>query len=189
MQKIGALLDCHAGEPAWIFGKGPSLDAFPMNSAGPLRLCINESVRAVPSPTYFFAHDEGPIKNVADAWPAKCRAILQPVRAEYAKDCGIPEKLLYTYEKRFADNAVRDLDAEGIAKRSALYGNTGTVHCAIHFCRLIGVSRVVMVGFDGSGGYAKAIGLPDGGAAHERIKSDSKSLLTALEFPFNFFGD
>ena len=34
----------HDGQTAWIFGKGPGIDRFPMESAGPLRICINESV-------------------------------------------------------------------------------------------------------------------------------------------------
>lgn len=187
MQHIDALIDQYAGQPVWIFGKGPSLDQFQMADAGPGRVCINESVRAVPSPAYFFAHDEGPIRNTADDWPEGCRAVLQHERAVFAEACGIPSDLIYVYEKRYADNTVRDMDAAGIARHRSLYGNSGTVHCAIHFCRLIGASRIVMVGFDGTGGYAKSINLPDGGADHDRIRRDSVSLLNTLEIPYEFF--
>ena len=186
-QSIRRLLNAHAGEVAWLFGKGPSLDELPMATAGPLRIVINESLRAVPQPTYFFAHDEVPIANVATDWPKGCKAILQPVRAEFALECGLPATSLYVYTKCTDNNAVRDMSASEIAVHASLYGNSGTVHCAIHFCRLIGASRIVMVGFDGKGGYAAKVGLPDGGAEHGRIRRDSISLMTTLDIPHQFF--
>jgi len=169
------------------FGKGPSLDDFSFNEAGASRICINESLCAVPHPMYFFAHDEGPIRNVSREWPAKCMAILQQPRAFYAKECGIPRNALFVYEKRYCDNQVRDMDARQIARHGCLYGNSGTVHSAIHFCRLIGASKITLVGFDGTGGYAKRIDLPDGGADHDRIRRDSVSLLTTMQIPYEFF--
>jgi len=188
MKHIDALLNRHAGQTIWIFGKGPSLDDFQVASAGEVRICINESLRAVPRPTYFFAHDEGPIHNVANTWPEQCSAILQLPRAIFAEQCGIPTDAIFVYEKRYCDNAVRDMNAASLARHRCLYGNSGTVHCAIDFCRLIGATRVVMVGFDGTGGYAKSIHLPDGGAEHDRIRRDSVSLLNALAIPYEFFG-
>ncbi len=93
MQRIAQLLNRHSEEPAWICGKGPSLDDFDFAcQAGPLRICINESTKAVPTPAYFFAHDEGPIRNVAKEWPKSCAAILQPVRAEFEPSAGSPTK-------------------------------------------------------------------------------------------------
>ncbi len=65
--------------------------------------------------------------------------------------------MIYAYEKRLIDDSLRDASPEVIAARNSLYGNSGTVHSAIHFCRLIGVSRITMVGFDGAGGYANCI--------------------------------
>jgi len=62
---IAELLNCHAGDAAWIFGKGPSLDGFDFATAGRLRICTNESLVVVPEPTYFFAHDGVPIQRVA----------------------------------------------------------------------------------------------------------------------------
>ena len=56
---IDALLNRHIGETAWLFGKGPSLDQFEIRLAGPLRICINESLGRVLQLSYFFAHDEG----------------------------------------------------------------------------------------------------------------------------------
>jgi hypothetical protein len=188
MQRIDVFLGRHLNQPVWIFGKGPSLDHFSFNEVGQARICINESLRAVPDPMYFFSHDEGPIRNVAEEWPLGCRAILEQPRAIYAESRGIPSDWTFVYEKRLCDNKVRDMDAHGIAKHVSLYGNSGTVHCAIHFCRLIGASKITMVGFDGTSGYAKKVNLPDGGAEHDRIRRDSVSLLNAIGIPFEFFG-
>ncbi|MCA9178828.1 MAG: hypothetical protein KDB14_30405 [Planctomycetales bacterium] len=186
MRRIGELLSRHSGEVAWIFGKGPSLDQFSMDDAGRLRICINESLCVVPEPTYFFAHDEPPIRNVAHQWHSGCFAVLQQPRALFAVGCQIPEDQIYVYEKRHADNRVRDMNAAQIAECGALYGNSGTVHSAIHFCRLIGAVKVVLVGFDGCGGYAKSLNMPPGGAAHDRIRQDTVSLLKTMGLDYEF---
>jgi hypothetical protein len=117
VQTIGELLRSHPGAEAWIFGKGPSLDSFDVTQAGPLRICINESLTVVPSPMYFFAHDEVPIRRVADRWPDGCRAILQSERAVYGSSCGIPVGSIWTYAKSERDVEVLDWSAEQIAQR------------------------------------------------------------------------
>jgi len=48
----------HKGEQAWLFGKGPSLDAFDMGDAGELRATVNHACYAVPAPVYCFSHFE-----------------------------------------------------------------------------------------------------------------------------------
>jgi len=188
MQTITELLDVHKGEEAWIFGKGPSLDRFDFALAGALRICINESLAIVDSPTYFFAHDEGPIERVASNWPHRCRAILQPVRGDWAVRCGIPMSDVFTYEKRDRDVEVLDWPAAKIAQRARLIGLTGTVHSALHFCRLIGVSSVVFVGMDGRGGYARCVGLsaPVGGGRHDAIRRDSIMIAERLKLTYRF---
>ena len=188
MNKVGQLMMRHEGETAFVFGKGPSLDHFDIDQAGPLRICINESIRSVPRSAYFFAHDELPIRRAAECWQSGCRAILQLPRAELACDCGIADESIYVYDKRQGEGHSTTLTAEQMAARNCLYGNSGTVHSALHFCRLIGASRVELIGFDGAGGYAKCLGLPAGGAQHERIRRDSVNLLEILQIPFEFFG-
>ena len=103
MRTIAELLNQHAGEEAWLFGKGPSLDEFDMQTAGKLRISINESALVVPNAMYFFAHDEPPIERVANRWPSDCRAVLQPVRARFAQAAGVPDDAIFTYEKRERD--------------------------------------------------------------------------------------
>lgn len=188
MKTIADLLNAHSGEEAWIFGKGPSLDSFDMRCAGPLRICINESLLCVPKPTYFFAHDEPPIQRVATHWPGACRAVLQPVRGACAVKCGIPDVAIYTYDKRERELEVLDWPAEKIAQKAMLLGMTGTAHSAIHFCRLLSVSSIVFVGMDGKGGYAHCIGLPAplGGGRHDQIRCDTINVTERLAIAYRF---
>lgn len=188
MQSIKDLCSVHKSGEAWLFGKGPSLDKFDHDSAGPLRICINESALHVPCPTYFFAHDEKPIYRVAVNWPFGCRAILEPTRSAFAVEVGWPNEHIYVYNKRQGDRRSLEWSADEIAEHEALYGRSSTVHSAIHFCVLIGVSRIIFVGFDGSGGYARRLNLkvPRGGGAYPRIRHDSEVMLTQLRIPSVF---
>ena len=186
MKSIGALLGCTDAKTAWVFGKGPSLDGFDMDRAGPLRICINEAISVVPCASFFFAHDEVPIQRAAEIWDAECKAVLQPKRAEHAIRCGIPRESIFTYEKKRGDQSVLQWPSDEIAKQSSLYGQSGTVHSAIHFCKLLGVISVFMIGFDGGGGYAKCLELKSGGSHHSKIREDSISMFEVLEIEFDF---
>ena len=52
------LSEKHKGEQAWLFGKGPSLDAFCMDDAGALRATVNHACLVVPDASYCFSHFE-----------------------------------------------------------------------------------------------------------------------------------
>ena len=121
------------------------------------------------------------------AWPSGCCAVLQGVRAELACSLGLAPESICTYEKALQDKAVRDASAEEIAASGKLFGDSGTVHGALHFCRLVGVSEVILVGFDGGGGYARCLAMPDGGAAHDQIRQDCIALLQALGMRHRFW--
>jgi hypothetical protein len=188
MHHLSELLRCHDGSQAWIFGKGPSLDVFDARGAGRLRICINESLLRVEVPTYFFAHDERPISHVAEHWQSGCKAILEPDRANFAAHKGIPPDDIYVYRKCEQDFNVLHLTPEEIAKSGQLLSLSGTVHSAIHFCRLVGAAALVFVGIEGRGGYANSLGLelPPGGGQHSRIRRDAIRVLEALEMPYEF---
>ena len=72
----------------------------------------------------------------------------------------------------------------------SLFGFTGTVHSALHFCRLIGVSKLRFVGMDGTGGYAPSIGLatPTGGGQHDLIRRDTIKIANRLGLAYRFVG-
>ena len=188
LRSIAELLGRHNGAEAWIFGKGSSLDDFDISTASPLRICINESLLVVSEASYFFAHDEVPIQRVAPYWPSGCCAILQPVRGNYAVSRGIPSDAIFTYEKRERQLDVLNWPAERIAREASLLGLTGTVHSALHFCRLIGAVSVVFVGMDAGPAYARCLDLapPPGGGRHDLIRRDSIMVAKDLGLDYQF---
>ena len=189
MQTIAELLGKHPHEEAWIFGKGPSLDRFDFATAGPLRICINESVLTVPGATYFFAHDELPIQRAAAAWPMRLSCHLAAGSSQLRGNKRHSGRLRFLPTQNVSVNLeLLDWSPEKIAQKSSLLGLTGTVHSAIHFCRLIGVSSVVFVGMDGTGGYAQCIGTPPppGGGQHDVIRRDSITIAKRLGLAFRF---
>lgn len=180
-----------SGSSAWLFGKGPSLDTFDMQRAGNLRICINESLIRVPNPTYFFAHDEKPIQRVATDWPAGCTGVLETSRAQFAVSCGVPSDDLICYDKHQLSAGESLEQFLNLPGRKTLVGISGTVHSAIHFCKLIGVAHISLVGFDGAGDYAPSLNLamPVGGGQHDRIRKDSIRLMDALGLEYEFRAD
>ena len=185
-KSLKSLKHRHQLETAWIFGKGPGLDQFDMSLVGPLRICINESLNLVDNPTFFFAHDEIPIRRVAANWNKECCAILEPERAKFAVDCGIPPQQIYSYLKRSRGDFDSLTDVQEVVESNSLLGMTGTVHSAIHFCKLLGVKSVKLIGFEGRGGYASRLNVPGGGGRHELIRNDSVRLLQMLGLDFEF---
>jgi hypothetical protein len=49
---VDGLLDKHKGEEAWLFTKGPSFDDFDMNTAGKLRIGVNNACEFVSDVVY-----------------------------------------------------------------------------------------------------------------------------------------
>lgn len=188
MTGLTALLEREAGQTAWIFGLGPGLDWFEMAKAGPLRICINESLLFVQQAKYFFAHDERPIRRVAPTWPTGCQAILEPARAQLAIECGIPTENVCEYIKAEQDQSVLSWNPSQIAKAGKLYGCTSTTHSALHFCRLIGAIRIMLVAMEGRGGYAHQIGLAAPGRGHHfpGIRQNTIRALEAMGFQYEF---
>ena len=131
-RKVSELYNKHKSERAWIFGKGPSLDLYSREKIGSLRICINESLWQVDWPTYFFAHDELPIKRVAPDLPNGCTAILQHERAIFAVQCGVPPEQIRVYKKaktpsgptRMALHDNQAYELAGWTNRNRTFGNS-----------------------------------------------------------------
>lgn len=151
MRTLKDFLGAHAGETAWLFGKGPSLDAFDMNTAGPLRCAINDVVKEVPGCRYGFANDS--VRDWAHVYrpgqvlftPERLmrNEFLQPVQP------GI-EVVLFPDDhddERLAWPAAR-LATEGLAVRRGTLGSAGQV------LAVMGVRKIVCVGIDGGGRHA-----------------------------------
>lgn len=191
---IGDYLDRWKGETAYLFGKGPSLDTFPMASAGPLRITINEAALVVPDPTFMFAIDGKPLTNIGTP---PCMAILGP--DEVSKRFDASGNLLHagrTYQRgsfetyrKHTGRDILDWPKEKVAAAGELYFDGGTVQPAAHFAWMLGVIEVVLVGFDGYGPYAKILGMGDGGPSnrHLAIRTTLLAELDHLDLPYRFW--
>lgn len=150
---LADFLGMHAGETAWMFGKGPSLDAFDMAEAGPLRCAINDVVKVVPACTYCFARD--PVARWAHHYRPE-HVLFQPAAINndiHAIKSKLPcERIWFADERndwreRLAWPAER-MAAEGIAVLA------GTLGSAEQILRIMGVGRILCVGIDGGGQHA-----------------------------------
>jgi hypothetical protein len=138
----------HAGETAWLFGKGPTLDRFDMREAGPLRCAVNDVVRYVPECVYAFAND-----SIAP-WVqhyAPPTVLFQPgrTRRDHAWESPAPPCELVVFEdtpsQRLPSRNPRDL-------ADCLEVRRGTIGSAVQILWIMGVSKICCVGIDGGGG-------------------------------------
>ena len=141
----------HAGETAWLFGKGPSLDLFDLATAGPLRVAINDVVKEIPGCVYGFAND-----SVAH-WQHVYRPeliLFSPQRTidEGFIAYGTPPCEVVGYSDAHGDDRL-DWPAERLATEG-LAIRPGTLGSALQILKLMGVVRVVLVGIDGGGKHA-----------------------------------
>lgn len=150
---LSSLLNCHKGETAWVFGKGPSFDSYDDSKVGSLRLCINHTVLFVRNPMYFFAGDSGIVKEISV--PLGCKAVLEPAKAVLARLKGCRD--IVVFNKGQDERRLLFYSAEEIASFGKLFGKYGTVHMCLHFCKLIGASFVELIGIDGGSGYTKKV--------------------------------
>lgn len=152
----------HTGATCWLFGKGPSLDLFPMESAGPLRASINDACVVVPSCRYAFANDgiQKWIHHLTDSI-----TLFQPARAlkEFDSARASLTSPVVVYQDDYGDRITTDPAKLAQCMRI----RRGTVCSALQVLFLMGVSNVVMVGFDGTGTHSKAA------AWSNRIRNDS----------------
>lgn len=140
----------HTGETAWVFGKGPSLDRFNLDDAGPLRCAINEVIQYIPDCPYGFACDS--VIDWQDVYKPG-HVLFQPRRVFGAgykaadPDC----------ERIFFDDAHGDdrilwtreqLANDGLAIKRGTLGST------LQILHIMGVSKIVAVGIDGGQQHA-----------------------------------
>lgn len=151
MSTLIPFLNRHAGETAWLFGKGPSLSTFDFNTAGPLRAAINDVIAHVPDCTYGFANDG------VRAWRDCYRpghVLFQPERCMHEYDTRIPGAVdcqVVIYQDDSDDRRLvipRDQLAEMLTIRR------GTLGSALQILHVMGIATVHMVGIDGGGQHA-----------------------------------
>jgi hypothetical protein len=132
MGNLTRFLGKHAGETAWLFGKGPSLSTFDFKTAGKLRFAINDVI----------AHRAG-------------QTLFQPSRCLHEYDSTAPSAIacdVVTYPDSSDDTRLclppEQLSAEGLTIRR------GTLGSALQILHIMGVRNVHMVGIDGGGTHA-----------------------------------
>lgn len=134
---VAACRDRHKGAVAWIFGSGPSLDAFlsrrPYVPADDLIFAINECAHILPAhsirPDYAFAAD--PIDRYAHAIPSDTMLFLSAVP-------GLSEtKLPLSAHPSYLIPVVGEAQFRG------------TIILALEIAELMGIREVKLVGFDG----------------------------------------
>lgn len=138
----------HAGETAWLFGKGPSLATFDFNTAGPLRAAINDVIAHVPNCVYGFANDG--VKRWRDCYQ-KGQTLFQPVRCLHEFDSTQPGAVacdVVIYQDGYGDTRLLS-PRETLAQELAI--RRGTLGSALQILHVMGVSAVHMVGIDGGG--------------------------------------
>lgn len=142
-------LNLHAGETAWVFGKGPSLSSFDISTAGPLRVGINDTPAFVPDVRYCFANDG--VADWADVYD-QGQVLFQPERATHQFD---PRGKVACSVVTFRDDWEDDLVLQPREKiAECLQVRRGTLGSALQILHVMGVSRVVLVGIDGGNFHA-----------------------------------
>jgi hypothetical protein len=152
MRTLRDFLSIHSGDTAWIFGKGPTLDRFPMETAGRLSCPLNDVVQYVPSPAYCFANDG--TKRWADCYHST-DVLFQPRRTVVDHQIGNPDSWpceLIAYPEASGPEIMRESRETMAAVGPCI--RRGTVGSAIQILHIMGVAKIVCVGIDGGGGRA-----------------------------------
>jgi len=172
--RLRDLMNKHAGQPVWVCGSGPSLDGIdPAEITGP-RVYLNRVAFSMPWSnvgTYWLVID--------DAWgqgtPGPWTETLQQLKGGALPGVGVfrdpllPARENGWYFAQGGPNIIHwtspptaqqprhellELDRQTLAERGWLYARAGTAAPAVHLAWLMGASRVVLAGIDGTDGYA-----------------------------------
>ena len=159
--------DRHAGETAWVFGKGPSLSGFDFKHAGKLRCAINDTIAHIPDCLYGFSND--PTDRWADVYRVG-HTIFQPFRA--LSVFSPPACTLVGF-------------GEELTQRR------GTLGSALQILHHMGVRDVHLVGIDGGAVHAEGFAFRTQVQPHHRtdyfeIRSDAIALGDELGMTLHF---
>ena len=146
MSNLIPFLNRHAGETAWLFGKGPSLSTFDFKTAGPLRVAINDVAAHVPDCIYAFSNDG--VRAWRDVYRAG-QVLFQPSRCLHEFDSTVPGAVdcdVVTYEDTHDDRRLQ-LPREELAQLLTI--RRGTLGSALQILHVMGVRSIHMVGIDG----------------------------------------
>jgi len=158
-EALAAFRDRHRGATAWLFGKGPSLDACldeghleALRARGGQVLCaVNETVRDIAGAPYAFASDD--CERWQMLYPAGV-VLFQPVRVLRGR--ARPGCRVVHFEQRDAVDPVERLrlGPAGWLERG-LAALPGTITAALQILAIMGIDRIVCVGIDGGHGRSR----------------------------------
>lgn len=188
MSPLLPFLNRHAGETAWLFGKGPSLANFDFQTAGPLRVAINDVARYVPDCRYCFANDG--VGKWRDVYQPG-QILFQPRRCLTEFDSTAPGALqceVVTYDDTRNDIRL-GLPRADIAELPTI--RFGTLGSALQILHVMGVESIHMVGIDGGCSHAPGFEWrtrlrADHGQTYDRIKSSAIDTAAVLGIALHF---
>jgi hypothetical protein len=151
---LADFINRHAGETAWLFGKGPSLTTFDFQTAGPLRVAINDVIAHVPHCVYGFANDG--VARWIDAYKPG-QVLFQPRRCLHEYDSTAPGAVACDVVAYADDSDDRRLVLPRERLAECLTIRRGTLGSALQILHIMGVREIHMVGIDGGGTHAPGI--------------------------------
>lgn len=153
-------------EEIWVAGKGPSLDWYDWSQAGPVRVCINESVYLVPGASHCIAVDYDVLKK----YKAQLPEGVQVLRKASHKDYYFDNMWCWEYEKHAPVHKI------------------GTATILLQVAYRLGARRMHLVGFDSvdstapSTSYAQCIaGINAVGDNKDNFRRINQSLFAVIE--------
>jgi len=198
------LMDRHAGERVWIFGKGPSLDRVQWNLLPPAeaRIYVNHAVKSDPTAgaepiwgRYFIALDAGTFRDLGGV-PAGCVGLVPTnLSPEFEKDPqGDPRQSGRPWVSFTNSSPYMEGRKGEVAEREILYTCCGTATPAAHLAWFMGAAEVAIAGCDGGADYAQCVkdrlgydydarhvGMP---ANYDRFRASMLRVLRVLRVPW-----
>jgi len=144
-------INLHAGETAWLFGKGQSFSQFDFKNAGKIRAAINDVIQYVPDCLYGFANDG--VAKWSDVYKPH-HTLFQPLRCLHEYDSTKPEAVNCKVVTFHDDSEDRRLLSSREEMAEVMAIRRGTLGSALQILHLMGIKTVHMVGFDGGGHHA-----------------------------------
>jgi len=167
------LKDRHVGETCWIVGTGPSLDAIdPDTITGP-RIYLNRAAFVLPAErymTYWLVADDAWGQKIEGPWNEHLHRVISGDAATillardpllvpggaHAKPQDGPH-IAHWKSSHTPRQALRCMTRDELADSGELYSHCGTAAPAIHAAWLMGCTRVILAGIDGTDGHAKCL--------------------------------
>ena len=199
LQGVGHLLNRHKGETVWICGTGPSLDDVEDSEITGPRIYLNRAAFGLPTKdgcSYWLVADDAWGKGIPGPWAKTLRGVL----GNYSDLYGVFRNPLFGVDNTNVppprgdrcylwhgkgDTGLLGKTREQVAMFNTLYMFAGTASPAIHLAWLMGASKIIIAGCDGSDGYASRLQQfydqpARGGFGYMAAKADAVNIINRL---------